>query len=213
MATTTKQRSGGQRSGGRRLSAEERRDQVVEAAVAEFGERGYHAASTAGIAKRAGISQPYIYALFADKHELFLVVHDRVVDRIRNAFLEAARGTSTPEEALRAMGMAYRPLMQDPRYLSAHLQCFAAAAGDAELRKQVGARFRRMVDDVARISGADEEAVAAFISCGMYINIALAIGEPDLVEPLLYENKTDEPDPATAEPGAPEPSTAGPRQD
>jgi AcrR family transcriptional regulator len=185
MATTTQQRSGG-----RRLSAEERREQVVEAAVAEFGERGYHAASTAGIAKRAGISQPYIYALFADKHELFLAVHDRVVDRIRAAFLEAARGTSTPEEALHAMGMAYRPLMQDPRYLSAHLQCFAAAAGDPELREHVGARFRRMVDDVARISGADPEAVAAFISCGMYINIALAIGEPDLVEPLLYENQT-----------------------
>ncbi|MFL5854286.1 MAG: TetR/AcrR family transcriptional regulator [Solirubrobacteraceae bacterium] len=207
MATTTQQRSGG-----RRLSAEERREQVVEAAVAEFGERGYHAASTAGIAKRAGISQPYIYALFADKHELFLAVHDRVVDRIRAAFLEAARGTSTPEEALHAMGMAYRPLMQDPRYLSAHLQCFAAAAGDPELRKHVGARFRRMVDDVARISGADEEAVAAFISCGMYINIALAIGEPDLVEPLLYENKTDEPDPSTAAPGAPDLSTTGPRQ-
>ena len=184
MATETKQRNAGQR-----LSAEERRDQVVEAAVEEFGERGYHAASTAGIAKRAGISQPYIYALFADKHELFLAVHDRVVGRIRDAFVEAARGTSTPEDALRAMGMAYRPLMEDPRYLSAHLQCFAAAAGDPELRKHVGASFRRMVDDVARISGADAEAVAAFISCGMYINIAMAIGEPDLVEPLMYENQ------------------------
>jgi AcrR family transcriptional regulator len=198
MATTTEQRTGG-----RRLSADERRDQVVEAAVAEFGERGYHAASTAGIAKRAGISQPYIYALFADKHELFLAVHDRVAGRIRDAFLEAARGASTPEEALRAMGMAYRPLMEDPRYLSAHLQCFAAAAGDPEIRKHVGARFRRMVDDVARISGADAEAVAAFISCGMYINIALAIGQPDLVEPLMYENQD----------GAPDPSTLGPHQD
>jgi AcrR family transcriptional regulator len=185
MATTIQQRTGGQR-----LSAEERRDQVVEAAVAEFGERGYHAASTAGIAKRAGISQPYIYALFADKHELFLAVHDRVVDRIRDTFLEAAQGTSTPEETLGAMGKAYRPLMEDPRYLRAHLQCFAAAAGDPELRKHVGARFRRMVDDVTRISGADEEAVAAFISCGMYINIALAIGEPDLVQPLLYESQS-----------------------
>src|SRR3954453_13808198 len=100
MATTTQQRSGG-----RRLSAEERRDQVVEAAGAESGERGYHAPSTAGIAKRAGISQPYIYALFADKHELFLAVHDRVVDRIRDTFLEAGQGASTPEETLRAMGM------------------------------------------------------------------------------------------------------------
>src|SRR5204863_405795 len=83
-------------------------------------------------AKRAGISQPYIYALFADKQELFLAVHDRVIARIREAFLEAARGTSTPEETLHAMGMAYRPLMEDSRYLSAQLQCFAAAAGELE---------------------------------------------------------------------------------
>jgi AcrR family transcriptional regulator len=172
-----------------RLSAEERRDQVVDAAVAEFGERGYHAASTASIAKRAGISQPYIYALFADKRELFLAVHDRVIARIRDAFVEAARGTSTPDESLHAMGMAYRPLMEDARYLSAQLQCFAAAAGDPELRKHVGASFRRLVDEVAQISGADPASVAAFISCGMYINIALAIGEPDLVEPLMYENQ------------------------
>jgi AcrR family transcriptional regulator len=172
-----------------RLSAEERRDQVVDAAVAEFGERGYHAASTASIAKRAGISQPYIYALFADKRELFKAVHDRVVSRIRAAFLEAAQGTSTPEESLHAMGMSYRPLMEDSRYLSAQLQCFAAAAGDPELREYVGASFRGLVDDVARISGADPASVAAFISCGMYINIALAIGQPDLVEPMLYEDE------------------------
>ena len=52
MATTTT-----------RQSAEERREQVLEAATHEFAQRGYHAASTAAIAKRAGISQPYIYAL------------------------------------------------------------------------------------------------------------------------------------------------------
>ena len=172
-----------------RLSAEERREHVIDAAVQEFGERGYHAASTASIAKRAGISQPYIYALFADKRELFLAVHDRVTGEIRSAFIEAARGASTPEEALEAMGKAYRPLMEDPRHLSAQLQCYAAAAGDPELRAHVGARFRSLVEDVARVSGADPAAVAGFFACGMYINVALAIGEPELVEPLLSENQ------------------------
>ena len=66
---------------GVRLSADERREQVLDAAVEEFGERGYHGASTANIAKRAGISQPYIYALFSDKRELFLAVHHRVIVR------------------------------------------------------------------------------------------------------------------------------------
>jgi AcrR family transcriptional regulator len=175
MATTTSTR----------LSAEERREQVLEAAIDEFGERGFHAASTATIAKRAGISQPYIYALFADKAELFRAAHDQVIGAIRGTFIEAARGTATPDEALEAMGKAYRPLMEDPRHLRMQLQCYAAAAGDAELRRHVGATFRALVDDVTRVSGADPAAVAAFFSCGMYINVAIAIGQPGLVDPLL----------------------------
>jgi AcrR family transcriptional regulator len=170
-----------------RLSADERRDQVIRAAVDEFGERGYHAASTASIAKRAGISQPYIYALFSDKRELFTAVHDHVIGEIRAVFLEAARGTANPEEALEAMGKAYRPLMDDPRLIGAQLQCYAAAAGDPELRKHVGESFHGLVDDVARISGADPLAVAGFFACGMYMNVAVAVGQPDLVEPLIDE--------------------------
>ena len=58
-----------------RSSSEERREQVIDAAVREFAEHGFHATSTTAIAKRAGISQPYIYALFPNKHELFLAAH------------------------------------------------------------------------------------------------------------------------------------------
>jgi AcrR family transcriptional regulator len=172
---------------GERRSAEERREQVLDAAVAEFGERGYHAASTASIAKRAGISQPYIYALFADKKELFLAVHERVTGRIRSAFLEAARGASNPEEALEAMGHAYRPLIEDRKHLSAQLQCYAVAAGDPELRAAVGARYRALVEDVARVSGATPEEVASFFACGMLINVTTALDLSDIAEPLLED--------------------------
>src|SRR5918994_6254302 len=90
-----------------RSSSEERREQVIDAAVKEFAAHGFHATSTGAIAKRAGISQPYIYALFPNKHELFLAVHRHVVDRIRRAFMDAARGGATPGERLKAMGEAY----------------------------------------------------------------------------------------------------------
>ena len=43
---------------GTRLSAVERRDAVLEAALLEFAEKGYAATSTEDIAARAGISQP-----------------------------------------------------------------------------------------------------------------------------------------------------------
>ena len=56
MSTATRRRP----ATGTRFSAEERREQVVAAAITEFAEQGYQAASTSAIARRAGISQPYI---------------------------------------------------------------------------------------------------------------------------------------------------------
>src|SRR2546430_8464212 len=44
-----------------RKSAEERREEILRAALVEFAERGLHGASTEEIAKRAGISQPYVF--------------------------------------------------------------------------------------------------------------------------------------------------------
>src|SRR5918995_6970571 len=96
-----------------RASSDERREQVIQAAVHEFAEHGFRATSTSAIAKRAGISQPYIYALFPNKHELFLATHAYVVGHIRDAFTEAARGLVDPEERLHAMGKAYMTLLQE----------------------------------------------------------------------------------------------------
>src|SRR5687767_4413633 len=110
-----------------RASSDERREQVIDAAVKEFAAHGFHAASTGAIAKRAGISQPYIYALFPNKHELFLAAHRRVVGRIRDAFAEAARGGDDPEERLALMGLAYGRLLEDRDEILAQMQAHAAA--------------------------------------------------------------------------------------
>src|SRR3712207_3804064 len=96
-----------------RSSSEERREQLIAAAVKEFAATGYHATSTTAIAKRAGISQPYVYALFPNKRELFLAANLHVVERIRGAFAEAARGLPGPEERLHAMGRTYIKLLED----------------------------------------------------------------------------------------------------
>jgi AcrR family transcriptional regulator len=159
MATTTQ-----------RLSAEERREQVLDAAVAEFGERGYHGASTASIAKRAGISQPYIYALFPNKRELFLAVDRHVVDRIRRAFLDAVRGRSTPEDRLEAMGNAYIDLLADRDEIRFQMQAHAAA-GNPELAAPVRKEFTGLWEDVKRISGASDEQVRDFMAKGMLLNV------------------------------------------
>jgi AcrR family transcriptional regulator len=169
-----------------RASSEERREQVIEAAVKEFGAHGFHAASTGAIAKRAGISQPYIYALFPNKHELFLAVHRHVVKRIHDAFAEAARGADGPEERLDRMGEAYLRLLENRDEIMAQMQA-NAAAGDPALREPVREEFMQLVDDVQRISGAPRQRVLDFFATGMLLNVAAALDLPQEYRPIEHE--------------------------
>jgi AcrR family transcriptional regulator len=170
-----------------RISSEERRDQLVDAAVTEFAANGFHATSTTAIAKRAGISQPYVYALFPNKHELFLAANLRVVDRIRTAFAEAARGLPTPEERLDAMGQAYMALLENREEIIFQHQA-NAAAGDPALREPVRREFMRLVDDVGRLSGAPEDDVWMFMAKGMFLNVIAALDLPETYWPADPED-------------------------
>lgn len=60
----------------------ENRERLIEAGLIEFGLFGYHGASTAGIAARAEVPQPHVYASFPSKGALFLAVVRRVAERL-----------------------------------------------------------------------------------------------------------------------------------
>jgi AcrR family transcriptional regulator len=177
VSTSEAKRSSGERSTGRRGTADERREAVIDAATTEFGEHGYHAASTSAIAKRAGISQPYIYALFPDKETLFLACHARMCERIRTAFAEAAKGTAPGDERIAAMGAAYYELLQGRRELLLQLQAFAAA-GDPKLRPEIRRGFVDVLEDVRRHLG-DRDEAGRFVATGMFLNILTALEVSD----------------------------------
>src|ERR1051326_1079269 len=80
-----------------RMSADERREQVIRAAVAEFAIRGLEGTSTSDIAKRVGVSQPYLFRLFPTKRDLFIAAVRRGVERIRTEFSRAAEGKTGAE--------------------------------------------------------------------------------------------------------------------
>ena len=54
------------------MSAAERRELVLDAAVTEFAVHGLAGTSTEDVARRAGISQPYLFRLFPTKKKLFV---------------------------------------------------------------------------------------------------------------------------------------------
>jgi AcrR family transcriptional regulator len=152
-----------------RKSAEERRDDILDAALEEFAERGLHGASTEAIAKRAGISQPYVFRLFGSKKDLFKASTARCLRETLETFQRAAEG-KRGEEALHAMGMAYQELLVDRTRLRAQMQAYAAC-DDPDIREVVRNGYGDIVAYVERVSGLPEEEVTRFFAVGMLMNV------------------------------------------
>jgi AcrR family transcriptional regulator len=158
-----------------RKSQVERREEILDAALAEFAQHGYHGASTEGIARGAGISQPYVFRLFGTKQELFKAVVARCFREALELFQRAAEG-KRGEEALEAMGNAYvERLLVDRTRLHLQMQAYAAC-DDEEIREVVRQGFGDLVAYVERVSGLEAKAVSAFFANGMLLNVFASMG-------------------------------------
>jgi AcrR family transcriptional regulator len=107
------------------MSAAERRELVLDAAVTEFAVHGLAGTSTEDVARRAGISQPYLFRLFPTKKTLFVELVDRCYRRVEQTFTAAA-DDRTAEEALEAMGNGYKRLLDDRTLLLRQMHVYAA---------------------------------------------------------------------------------------
>jgi AcrR family transcriptional regulator len=147
-----------------RMSAEERREQVLEAALGQF----------------AGISQPYLFRLFPTKKALFLALVERCFRRVEEAFTVAA-GDAVGEEALAAMGEAYHKLLEDRTLLLLQMQAYAAS-DDPEIRAATRAGYKKLWNLVERLTGLPFEPVMEFFAMGMLMNVAAALDLPAVDE-------------------------------
>lgn len=169
----------------RRIPADERRALVIEAAADAFAERGFTATTTADIAERAGVSQPYVIRLFGTKRALFLAVAERCFARVEAAF-RAAAAAAGPDGRLAAMGRAYIDLLEDRRDLRLQLHAYAAC-DDPEVADHVRAGYTRLVETVHELTGADGEVLMRFFAHGMLLNVLAAtdLGHGGPVSPIL----------------------------
>jgi AcrR family transcriptional regulator len=157
-----------------RLTAGERREQIVDVAVRHFGDSGLHGTSTEDIAQEAGLSQPYLFRLFRTKRDLFLACCEACTARVIEAFRDAA-GAAPEGEKLSAMGTAYIDLLGDERWLRMQLQMYAACADDV-IRTRARELYRDLVASVRDASGAPEDELWRFFATGMLINVISSIG-------------------------------------
>jgi AcrR family transcriptional regulator len=126
------------------------REEVIEAALAEFAERGYHQTSISHIAKRLGSGHSMFYRYFENKRDIV----EHAVRQV-NGRLLAAIGDPTPgrltsiiefREHFMAIGMAFSDVLsEDPRLMQ--LIVVQAAGVDQQMTEE----FQHMFDDGARV--------------------------------------------------------------
>lgn len=119
-----------------RLTADERRASIIDAARAIFAERGYHGVSTADVAALAGCSEPLLYKLFRSKQGLFAAV---LVDTAREMGRRYPDAIATSDDPLAAYGVRMREALEDPFMAKAvRLRSLAVALVDVpEIREAV----------------------------------------------------------------------------
>jgi AcrR family transcriptional regulator len=167
-----------------RLSRQEREQVIVEAAMREFAVGGLHGTSVEVIAKRVGVSQPYLFRLFGTKKELFIAALRGGFGRTLRAFMDAAAEVAEDADAetlLHAIGQSYRRLLDDRTLLLLQMQGYAAC-DDPEIREVVRAEFARLYRFVSRASGAPAQTLRAFFAEGMLMNVAAAMDLSSLKE-------------------------------
>ena len=162
------------------MTAGERREEVLAAAVSEFAAHGMAGTSTEDVARAAEISQPYLFRLFPTKKALFLALVERCFRQIAEAF-EAAAADRVGEDALDAMAGAYHQLLKDRTLLLLQMQAYAAC-DDPEIRDATRTGFRELWLLAERLSGVAYERIVMFFATGMLLNVAAAMDLPAVDE-------------------------------
>jgi AcrR family transcriptional regulator len=135
-----------------RLAATDRRAAIVEAALGVFSERAYGRATTAEIARAAGVTEPILYRHFSSKRALFLECVDEVWRRLREAVEEEIATEPDPAGWVLAVPRAIASLRRRrlaPTQLWLH--ALSEATHDEVIRRHFRRHLREVHDYVAEV--------------------------------------------------------------
>jgi AcrR family transcriptional regulator len=154
----------------RRMTANERREQILQAALIVFANGGYAGTTTDQVAREAGVSQPYVVRLFGGKQQLFAELYSRASGRVVAALAAVAPGSNAKQE----MGEAYIGLLADRNLLLLLMHGFAAGS-----EPEIGRLARWTLSEAFRLyverTGEGPDEARVFVAHGMLINVLLAV--------------------------------------
>ncbi len=108
-----------------RLSADARREQILDVAIDVFGRSGYYGASMNDIAEAAGVTKPVLYQHFDSKSDLYSALLDEVGNRMLDAI---AKATADATDGKQQTERGFRPTSAgSPIATTSSCSCSAAA--------------------------------------------------------------------------------------
>ncbi|KAA9028455.1 TetR/AcrR family transcriptional regulator [Niallia endozanthoxylica] len=161
---------------------EDKKELIIENAVSVFAERGYYKATTAMVAKAAGVTQPYVFHFFENKEELFKVVIDRAFGRIYDTFVKIE---APADELIETMGRGFDELIQTHRsevlmVMQAHTISEPGIRDHS--RKLYCKMYESLTTKMERVGIPNAKAAAArFIGTGLLITLAEVLDLPELI--------------------------------
>jgi len=145
----------------RRISAEERRELILGAALEVFAQRGYHASSIDEIAQAAGVSKALIYEHFPSKRDLHVSLLEQHVQEIFERLATAAATSDPGEVRLEAGVNAFLEFVESRRDAFRMLFRDAVEPDVAEMlvrvQQQVGAAVAGLIAAEPREERGDPE--------------------------------------------------------
>lgn len=137
----------------RRLSAADRRQAILDAALDAFSEKGFDGASLDDVAGRGGVSKALIYEHFASKRELQMALLDTYIGDLLEQVVTAVASTAPREGRMHKGIEALLEFVEERpgawRLISRNVGDPVVAKALARLREQTaGAIAAIMVDDV-----------------------------------------------------------------
>lgn len=132
-----------------RLPAVERRQAVLDTACAVFSRSSYRGATTAEIAREAGITEPILYRHFGSKRDLYLACLEEAWRGFRETAEKAL--ADDPVGCLGAIGDAYMAKKPKLRLTDLWIQALNEAADDSVIAKAVRKQIREVHTFVAGV--------------------------------------------------------------
>jgi AcrR family transcriptional regulator len=139
----------------KRLTAEARRRAVLDTACRVFSQTSYRGATTAEIAREAGISEPILYRHFGSKRDLYLACVDESWASFRAICEDAI--AADPDKCLGAIADAYMVRGRKIRVIDLWIQGLNEASEDKVIAAAVRKQIREVHDFFADVIRAGQQ--------------------------------------------------------